>query len=63
MLEFIYSMIEFIFIRFVDIRCAPEEVEEVTALLAGQGIQFSVMIEDVQKLAELVPMKKGSKSK
>jgi len=49
--------------RFVDIRCAPEEVEEVTALLAGQGIQFSVMIEDVQKLAELVPMKKGSKSK
>lgn len=49
--------------RSVDIRCAPVQADELTNLLSGQGIQFSVLVEDVQKLAEMVPMKKGSVSK
>jgi len=49
--------------RFVDIRCAPDQVDELKRQLAGQGIKFSVMIEDVQTLADLVPMKNGSENK
>eukprot|EP00091_Calanus_sinicus_P004032 TRINITY_DN14227_c0_g1_i3.p1 TRINITY_DN14227_c0_g1~~TRINITY_DN14227_c0_g1_i3.p1 ORF type:complete len:414 (+),score=99.31 TRINITY_DN14227_c0_g1_i3:90-1331(+) len=49
--------------RSVDIRCAPAQADELNNLLSRQGIQFSVLVEDVQKLAELVPMKKGSMSK
>ena len=49
--------------RSVDIRCAPVQAEELTNLLSEQGIQFSVLVEDVQKLAEMVSMKKGSMSK
>jgi len=49
--------------RSVDIRCSPEEVVEVISLLAEHGVQYSVMIEDVQELMEMVPMKKGSMTK
>ena len=49
--------------RFVDIRCATDQVDELKLQLAGQGIKFSVMIEDVQTLADLVPIKKGSENK
>merc|ERR1712183_1256924 len=49
--------------RSVDIRCAPEDVKEVTKLLVEQEINFSVIIEDVQDLIEKVPMKKGNMSK
>ena len=49
--------------RFVDIRCAPDQVDELKQQLAGQGIKFSVMIEDIQTLADLVPMKNGRQTK
>jgi len=48
--------------RSVDINCAPDQVEDLTHQLEKHGIEFSVMIEDVQRLAELAPMKKGIKN-
>jgi len=48
--------------RTVDIQCAPEQLEYLRDQLSSHGITFSVMIEDVQKLAESVPMKKGTKN-
>ena len=49
--------------RFVDIQCAPDQVGELKRQLAGQGIKFSVMIKNIQTLADLVPMKKGVENK
>jgi len=48
--------------RFVDIRCAPDQVDDLKEQLSVHGIQFSLMIEDVQQLAEMIPMKKGIKN-
>ena len=57
------NSVEYDHYRFVDIRCAPDQVDKLKRQLAGQGIKSLVMIEDVQTLADLVPMKKGSENK
>merc|ERR1719348_47444 len=49
--------------RPVDILCGPDQVEHLTEELSRHGIQFSTMIEDVQKLAEMAPMTKGTKNR
>merc|ERR1712013_849989 len=49
--------------RSVDILCGPDQVENLTEELSRHGVQFSTMIEDVQKLAEMAPMTKGTKNK
>ena len=51
------------FFRSVDILCGPDQVENLTEELSRHGVQFSTMIEDVQKLAEMAPMTKGTKNK
>ena len=49
--------------RPVDILCGPDQVEHLTGELSRHGVQFSTMIEDVQKLAEMAPMTKGTKNR
>merc|ERR1719233_306844 len=49
--------------RSVDILCGPGRVEDLTEELSRHGVQFSIIIEDVQKLAEMAPMTKGTKNK
>merc|ERR1712013_917852 len=49
--------------RSVDILCGPDQVEHLTGELSRHGVQFSTMIEDVQKLAEMAPMTKGTKNR
>merc|ERR1712013_542117 len=49
--------------RSVDILCGPDQVDHLTGELSRHGVQFSTMIEDVQKLAEMAPMTKGTKNR
>merc|ERR1711970_1533656 len=49
--------------RSVDILCGPHQLDHLTDELLRHGVEFSIMIEDVQKLAEMAPMAKGTKNK
>merc|ERR1712179_271512 len=48
--------------RSVDMLCGPHQLDHLTDELFRHGVEFSIMIEDVQKLAEMAPMAKGTKN-
>ena len=59
----ILGLVIFTHFRSVDILCGPHQLDHLKDELFRHGVEFSIMIEDVQKLAEMAPMTKGTNNK